>query len=165
MLLFFILFREKPDSPPSKAAALMANNPNPPNYSEVLGKLFRMGDYWKLLGVMSFNYGTLSAIIAVLDQMLKGFGYYKSGSITSATILSAMGAGLICNIVLSQLVKATRAYKNFLLLLTLGSFLTFGVFLYAVILRVYSIYLFYIIGVVVGMATNPVASMVIMLSS
>ena len=165
MFLFCIFFREKPQKPPSKAADLVTMNPNPPKYREVLGKLFRMGDYWKLLGVMSFNYGTVTAVMAVVDQMLKGFGYYDSGNATSATIISAMGAGLASNIVLSQLVKATRAYKYFLGLLTFGSVLAFGVFLSGIILRVYSVWIFYLLGVLLGVATIPVVSMVIMLSS
>lgn len=60
---------------------------------------------------MTFNYGTLTALIMVLDQLLAGLGYEDSGEITSLTVASAMGVGILSNPIFSYLLKTTKAYR------------------------------------------------------
>lgn len=60
---------------------------------------------------MTLNYGTLSAMIAVLDQILKGIGYSNPGQFTSITIASAMIIGILSNPLFSFLLRKTKAYK------------------------------------------------------
>jgi len=65
---------------------------------------------------MSFNYGVLTALIMILDQMLAGFGYEDSGKVTSITIASAMVAGILSNPLFSFLLRKTKAYRAVLAL-------------------------------------------------
>lgn len=65
---------------------------------------------------MSFNYGVLTALIMVLDQMLAGFGYEDSGKNTSIVIASAMLVGILSNPIFSYLLKKTKAYRAVLAL-------------------------------------------------
>ena len=67
---------------------------------------------------MSFNYGVLTALIMVLDQMLAGFGYEDSGKNTSIVIASAMLVGILSNPLFSYLLKKTKAYRAVLALST-----------------------------------------------
>lgn len=60
---------------------------------------------------MSFNYGVLTALIMVLDQMLAGFGYEDSGRDTSIIVASAMVVGIISNPIFSFLLKKTKSYR------------------------------------------------------
>ena len=61
---------------------------------------------------MGFNYGTLTAIMMVLDQMLAGLGYGEdSGNVTSITIASAMVIGILSNPFFSYLLRKTKAYR------------------------------------------------------
>jgi hypothetical protein len=60
---------------------------------------------------MIFGFGTLAALMLVLDQSLKGLGYYYSGTITSNTIVSALIGGFIGNFYFSYLLKKTKAYR------------------------------------------------------
>ncbi len=60
---------------------------------------------------MALNYGTLTALLMVLDQTLKGIGYTDSGEKTSVTIVSAMLLGILSNPIFSFLLKSTKAYK------------------------------------------------------
>jgi hypothetical protein len=60
---------------------------------------------------MIFGFGTLSALLLVLDQSLTGLGYYDSGTVTSSTIISALIGGLIGNFYFSFLLKTTKAYR------------------------------------------------------
>jgi len=126
MLLVIIFFREKPETPPSKAAAKqLVKSDQPTKYRQVLVSLFSNRQYWKLMGVLSCNYGCLTAIIATLDQQLTGFAYPDSGQITSVILISSLAAGLVSNIVFSYLIKITKAYKKFVMLGTFGSFATY----------------------------------------
>ena len=59
---------------------------------------------------MGFNYGTLTALMMVLDQMLAGLEYHDSGNITSITIASAMILGILSNPFFSYLLRKTKAY-------------------------------------------------------
>ena len=65
----------------------------------------------KLTLVMSFNYGTLTALIMVLDQMLAGLGYEESGQVTSVTIASAVILGIFSNPLFSYLLRTTKSYR------------------------------------------------------
>jgi hypothetical protein len=65
---------------------------------------------------MSFNYGVLTALIMILDQMLAGFGYEDSGRDTSIIIASAMIIGILSNPLFSYLLKTTKAYRAVLAL-------------------------------------------------
>ena len=61
---------------------------------------------------MGCNYGTLTAIMMVLDQMLAGLDYGEdSGNITSITIASAMVIGILSNPLFSYLLRKTKAYR------------------------------------------------------
>lgn len=60
---------------------------------------------------MGCNYGTLTALMMVLDQMLAGLGYEESGNVTSITIASAMILGIITNPLFSFLLRKTKAYR------------------------------------------------------
>ena len=60
---------------------------------------------------MGFNYGTLTALMMVLDQMLAGLGYTDSGNVTSITIASAMILGILSNPLFSYLIRKTKAYR------------------------------------------------------
>ena len=60
---------------------------------------------------MTFNYGTLTSLIMILDQLLAGLGYKKSGQITSVTIASAMIVGILSNPLFSLLLRKTKAYR------------------------------------------------------
>lgn len=60
---------------------------------------------------MTLNYGTITALIMVLDQLLAGLGYKDSGRVTSVTIAAAMLAGIVSNPLFSFLLKRTRAYR------------------------------------------------------
>ena len=60
---------------------------------------------------MTFNYGTLTAFIMILDQLLAGLKYADSGKITSLTIASAMGVGILSNPIFSYLLRTTKAYR------------------------------------------------------
>lgn len=60
---------------------------------------------------MTFNYGTLTAFIIIVDQMLVGLGYSNSGQVTSTTIISAMIVGILSNGIFSYLLRKTKAYR------------------------------------------------------
>lgn len=60
---------------------------------------------------MTFNYGTLTSLIMILDQLLAGLGYAKSGEVTSVTIASAMLVGILSNPLFSILLRRTKAYR------------------------------------------------------
>ena len=60
---------------------------------------------------MVFGFGTLSALLLVLDQSLTGLGYSDSGTITSNTIISALIGGLFGSFYFSFLLKRTKAYR------------------------------------------------------
>lgn len=60
---------------------------------------------------MTFNYGTLTALLMIMDQMLAGFGYIDSGKFTSITIASAMIIGIFSNPLFSYLLRKTKAYR------------------------------------------------------
>ena len=110
-----IFFREKPSEPPSKAAEAVFNQERE-SYVTQLKKLFKNRDYLKLMAAMAFNYGTLTALMMVLDQALAGFGYdgvnnEESGTITSNTIAAAMILGILSNPIFSFLLRKTKAYR------------------------------------------------------
>ena len=65
---------------------------------------------------MSLNYGVLTAMIMVLDQMLAGFGYEDSGKDTSIIVASAMVVGIFSNPIFSYLLKKTKSYRAVLAL-------------------------------------------------
>lgn len=109
-VFLMIFFREKPEHPPSKAAKA-TNNKERENYKSLLKKLFSNAQYLKLMVAMTLNYGTLTALLMVLDQTLKGIGYTDSGEKTSVTIVSAMLVGILSNPIFSFLIKSTKAYK------------------------------------------------------
>lgn len=73
--------------------------------------LFRNKQYLKLALAMTLNYGTLTAIIMILDQMLAGLGYEDSGKVTSLTVASAMIMGIFSNPIFSFLLRRTKAYR------------------------------------------------------
>ena len=60
---------------------------------------------------MTLNYGTLTALILILDQLLAGLGYTNSGPYTSLTIGSAMIIGILSNPLFSYLLRKTKAYR------------------------------------------------------
>jgi hypothetical protein len=68
---------------------------------------------------MSFNYGTLTATLMILDQLLAGLGYKDSSSIFSYAVLSAMLVGILSNPLFSFLLKSTKAYRAVLGLSTI----------------------------------------------
>ena len=105
-----IFFRDKPSQPPSKAASKILNEEKG-NYKTILKKLFSNRQYLKLMVAMSLNYGTLTAMIMVLDQLLAGIGVSDSGQTTSITVGSAMVVGIISNPIFSFLLKSTKAYR------------------------------------------------------
>lgn len=74
-------------------------------------KLFSNKEYIKQLVAMSLNYGTLTAFIMVLDQGLKGLGYFTSGAVTAYTVLSAMAIGTIFVPFFSVIVRKSKAYR------------------------------------------------------
>jgi hypothetical protein len=111
MILLAVLFREKPAQPPSKAAeAVFAQDQA--RYKDLLKDLFKKKQYLKLMAAMTFNYGTLTALIMILDQFLAGFGYKDSGKITSVTVASAMIVGIFSNPIFSFLLRKTKAYRG-----------------------------------------------------
>lgn len=65
----------------------------------------------KLLLAMTFNYGTLTAVIMILDQMLAGFGYSNSGKVTSFAIASALIVGILSNPLFSYVLRKTKAFR------------------------------------------------------
>lgn len=119
MIALVILFRNAPDSPPSKAAKVVFNEERE-NYLVLLKKLFKNRQYLKIILSMAFNYGILTALIMVLDQMLAGFGYTDSGKTTSIIIASGMITGIISNPIFSFLLKSTKSYRA---VLALGTFI------------------------------------------
>jgi hypothetical protein len=60
---------------------------------------------------MTFNYGTLTSLIMILDQFLAGLQYSDSGYITSITIACAMTIGILSNPIFSILLRKTKAYR------------------------------------------------------
>ena len=60
---------------------------------------------------MTLNYGTLTALIMILDQLLAGLDYRDSGNVTSITIASAMIVGIFSNPIFSFLLRTTKAYR------------------------------------------------------
>lgn len=60
---------------------------------------------------MVFGFGTLSALLLILDQALKGLGFQDSGTITSEVIISALLGGLVGTFYFSFLLKKTKAYR------------------------------------------------------
>ena len=60
---------------------------------------------------MTFNYGTLTSLLMIMDQMLAGFGYNDSGKFTSITIASAMIIGIVSNPLFSYLLRSSKAYR------------------------------------------------------
>jgi Na+/melibiose symporter-like transporter len=109
-IFLMIFFREKPEFAPSKAAKA-TNNKEREKYKSLLKKLFSNKQYLKLMVAMTLNYGTLTALLMVLDQTLKGIGYTDSGEKTSITIVSAMLLGILSNPIFSFLLRSTKAYK------------------------------------------------------
>lgn len=109
-ILLMVFFRDSPDSPPSKAARVIANQ-EPQDYKRLLSTLFKNVEYLKLMVAMALNYGTLTATIAILDQALAGLDYSNSSKISSNVILSAMTVGILGNPVFSYLLRKTRAYR------------------------------------------------------
>jgi MFS family permease len=110
MVALAVLFREKPSEPPSKAARAVFNQ-DPGKYRDVISSLFRNREYLKLMMAMTFSYGTLTALIMILDQLLAGLGYSDSGRVTSITIAAAMIVGIFSNPVFSYLPRTTKAYR------------------------------------------------------
>ena len=80
-------------------------------YKDLLKQLFKDKDYLKVMLSMTFNYGTITAMIMILDQTLAGLGYSNSGKVTSLTIVSAMGVGILSNPIFSFLLRKTKAYR------------------------------------------------------
>ena len=58
---------------PSRAAKKVAKEKL--GYKELLKLLFKNKNYLVLMLSMTFNYGTLTALLGVLDQVLVGLGY------------------------------------------------------------------------------------------
>lgn len=73
--------------------------------------LFTNIEYIKLMFSMIFGFGTLTALLLILDQALKGLGYQNSGTITSNIIISALLGGLVGTFYFSFLLKKTKAYR------------------------------------------------------
>jgi hypothetical protein len=63
------------------------------------------------MAAMTFNYGTLTALIMILDQLLSGLGFSDSGQVTSITVGSATLVGILSNPIFSFLLKSTKAYR------------------------------------------------------
>jgi len=110
LILLMIFFKNNPEKPPSKIAnAIMKKAPI--RYRELIKELFSNRDYMRLMIAMVFGFGTLSALLLILDQALKGLGYENSGTITSLVILSALIGGLIGTLYFSYLLRKTKAYR------------------------------------------------------
>lgn len=77
----------------------------------MLKDLFKNRQYLKLMIAMTFNYGTLTALIMILDQMLAGLGFKDSGKVTSLTVASAMIVGIFSNPIFSFMLRKTKAYR------------------------------------------------------
>lgn len=60
---------------------------------------------------MALSYGTLTAMIATLDQLLKGLSYSNPGPVTAETILSAMLVGIIGNVFFSTFLNNTKGFR------------------------------------------------------
>ena len=58
---------------PSRAAKKTAKEKF--EYKDLLKKLFKNKNYLVLMLSMTFNYGTLTALLGVLDKVLVGLGY------------------------------------------------------------------------------------------
>lgn len=110
LLFLAIFFREKPSQPPSKAARQVFDQERG-QYRDLLKKLFSNPQYLKLMAAMTFNYGTLTALILILDQLLAGLGFSDSGHMTSITVGSAMIIGILSNPIFSYLLNSTKAYR------------------------------------------------------
>ena len=62
---------------------------------------------------MSFSYGTLTSVLATLDQSLSSLAYDNPGRVTSIVILPAMIIGIVSTVVISVVLKKARAYRLF----------------------------------------------------
>ena len=62
---------------------------------------------------MSFSYGTLTSVLANLDQSLSSLAYDDHGRVTSIVILPAMIIGIVSTVVISVVLKKARAYRLF----------------------------------------------------
>lgn len=75
LVVLIILFKDKPDIPPSKSASKI---PKKEKYIIVLKKLFTNSEYMKILVAMTCSYGMTIAFLANLDQILHSLGYEDS---------------------------------------------------------------------------------------
>lgn len=109
-ILFFILFREAPKSPPSRAAAnKTATKPQP--YLETIKNLLHNKSYLKIIISMSFSYGIFISFVSILDESLAILDYGNPGRTTSATLSSAMLIGTISAFMFTKAIRISLKYK------------------------------------------------------
>lgn len=73
MLVIFI--KEKPKTPPSKAAEVEHKASAKRSYKASMKLLFKNKNYLRLAASMALSFGVIVAHISVFDKGLKGLGY------------------------------------------------------------------------------------------
>jgi hypothetical protein len=63
------------------------------------------------MAAAAFNNGSLNAILAILDQAIKGMGYTNSSSVVSKIVISVVVVGVISNPIFSIVLKKSNAYR------------------------------------------------------
>jgi hypothetical protein len=114
----------------------------------------------------------LSAVIATLDQILKGLKYSDPGQVTAEVIMAAMLVGILANPVFSISLRRTMAFKMitcfcrlFFYLGLLGGFLTLSVLNLMFLERISSLSIVILIAGAAGFFLIPLPALIISYAS
>ena len=89
----------------------MTRKENKERYRDVLKKLFRNGEYIKLMLAMTCEYGSMVSFLSVLDHTLSSLGYEDPGQAAALTILATTIFGILPTFIFATLIKKTLQYK------------------------------------------------------
>lgn len=120
---FMILFKEKPEIPPTPAAAA----PMPPlNFMEGFKLMVNNPNFGLLAFIFAMKQGTLTSFGMLVSDILDPFGYSATHLATIGLIM--LGGGVVGGIITTIIIDRTKAYVKTIMVLCVGiMFSTYGI--------------------------------------